>query len=166
MYIFSFTMEKPKIITVKKHQIIQRPGELNSKVYFVKKGLLRSYSIDQKGKEHIFMFAPEDWIVADSVSPEEPTELFIDALEDSILLKEEKIFKPTEKQFKLIRRMHVLQKRIILLMSATGIQRYEHFLETYPDIVQRVPQRMIASYLGITPEALSAAKKLRRQQKS
>ena len=51
-------------------------------------------------------------------------------------------------------------------MSASALERYEHFIETYPDIVQRVPQRMIASYLGVTPEALSNAKRLRiRKQK-
>lgn len=51
-----------------------------------------------------------------------------------------------------------LQNRIIMLMSATAIKRYEHFVDTYPNIIQRVPQRMIASYLGITPEALSKVK--------
>ncbi|MEM9982072.1 MAG: Crp/Fnr family transcriptional regulator, partial [Bacteroidota bacterium] len=53
----------------------------------------------------------------------------------------------------------VLQQRVMMLMSASAIKRYEHFIETYPDIVQRVPQRMIASYLGITPEALSTVKR-------
>ena len=59
---------------------------------------------------------------------------------------------------KLIKRVTVLQKRVIMLMSSKAIERYDAFLETYPDIVQRVPQRMIASYLGITPEALSKLK--------
>ena len=74
-----------KTIQVKKGQIIQREGELNSKAYIVKNGLLRSYTIDKKGKEHIFMFAPENWIIAESILPNEPTELFIDALEDSTI---------------------------------------------------------------------------------
>ena len=55
-----------KRIEVKKGQIIQRQGELDSKVYKVESGLLRSYSIDNKGKEHIYMFAPENWLIADS----------------------------------------------------------------------------------------------------
>ncbi len=59
----------------------------------------------------------------------------------------------------------MLQKRVIMLMSASAIERYEHFVETYPDIVQRVPQRMIASYLGITPEALSKVKGERKNKK-
>jgi len=151
-----------KIIEVKKGQIIQREGELNSKVYVVKSGLLRSYTIDKKGKEHIFMFAPENWILGESILPNEPTELFFDAIEDSIVQvidKESNYFNIEKDIHKLMKRMHVLQKRIIMLLSATGIERYEHFIETYPDIQQRVPQRMIASYLGITPEALSNAKR-------
>ncbi len=147
-----------KIIKVKKGQILQRNGDLNSKVYQVESGLLRSYSIDSKGKEHIYMFAPEGWIITDNVSSDVPADLFIDVLEDSVVIqrdKDEIIVTDTEK---LIKRIGVLQKRIIMLMSATAIERYEHFISTYPDIVQRVPQKLIASYLGITPEALSAAK--------
>lgn len=151
-----------KAITVKKGEILPRCGEPYSRGYIVKSGLLRSYSIDNKGKEHIYMFAPEDWTIGDSHFPNKPTELFIDALEDSEVLvfgKDYKFDIDTDITFqKLLRRMAVLQKRIIMLMSATAIERYEHFEETYPQIVQRVPQKMIASYLGITPEALSKVK--------
>lgn len=155
-----------KEIKVKKGQILQKPGELNSKGYLVKSGLLRSYSIDEKGKEHIFMFAPEGWTIADYAPREVPTSLFIDALEDSVLMQAEKDFSHIKSGdvLKLIRRAHVLQNRIIMLMSSPAIERYEHFVETYPDIIQRVPQRMIASYLGITPEALSYAKRKRMKK--
>jgi CRP-like cAMP-binding protein len=125
----------------------------------VKSGLLRSYYIDKKGKEHIFMFAPENWTIGDNVSPEKPCDLFIEALEDSIItVREKKIETETNAQ-PLINRITVLQKRILMLMSSPAIERYEHFIDTYSDIVQRVPQKMIASYLGVTPETLSAAKK-------
>lgn len=144
-----------KRIEVSKGQIIQRKGDLNSKVYQVESGLLRSYTIDQKGKDHIFMFAPEGWIMADNVSPDQQCDLFIDALEDSIVIVKAKDFDLEHKTQKLIKRIEVLQKRVIMLMSAPAIERYEHFVQTYPDIVQRVPQKMIASYLGITPQALS-----------
>ncbi len=150
-----------KIIEVKKGQILQRKGNLNSKIYHVKSGLLRSYSIDAKGKEHIFMFAPEEWIIADNVPNDEPCSLFIDAIEDSIIGVSEKDFDGEFNAKKLIRRLSVLQNRIIMLMSASALERYEHFVETYPQIIQRVPQKMIASYLGVTPEALS---KVRGQQ--
>jgi CRP-like cAMP-binding protein len=144
-----------KIKQVKRGEFLQREGELSTSVFFVKKGLLRSYTIDSKGKEHIFMFGSEGWIVADSVASGEKGELFIDALEDSMVMPISKTLPPKSDFQKLLKRMGVLQKRIIMLMSAPAIERYNHFLEVYPDIVQRVPQKMIASYLGITPQALS-----------
>lgn len=150
-----------KRLTVLKGHILQHKGELNSKVYVVKSGLLRSYYLDTLGKEHTFMFAPENWVIADSLSGLEPCDLFIDALEDSVVLVFTKDKDEEKHPDKLIRRLSVLQKRIIMLMSATALERYDHFLETYPEIVQRVSQRLIASYLAVTPEALSRAKKER-----
>jgi CRP-like cAMP-binding protein len=147
-----------KQLQIEKGQILQRSGELNSKIYHVKSGLLRSYSIDKKGKEHIFMFAPEGWVVADNVPPEEPTILFIDALENSIVIVAEKNIEKENNGKKLIKRLEVLQNRIIQLISATAIERYEDFIQTYPNLSQRIPQKMIASYLGVTPEALSKVK--------
>jgi CRP-like cAMP-binding protein len=155
------------IKSIAKGQILLRKGEISSKGYFVRKGCLRCYSIDEKGKEHIFMFAPEGWMASDIATQlrNTPSDLFIDALEDS----EVEVFDIRQAEAagfdiyqlfgtgteKLINRIAVLQKRIIMLMSASAWERYEHFLGTYPNIAQRVPQRMIASYLGITPEALS-----------
>lgn len=154
-----------KTITVKKGDIVEYKGTLNSKVYKVEKGLLRSYSIDSKGKEHIYMFAPEGWIVADSQWIDIPTELYIDALEDSTLTVLTKdLDKVSDNTVALVKRISVLQKRIIMLMSASAIERYEHFVLTYPQIIQRVPQKMIASYLGITPEALSKVKSIRARE--
>lgn len=147
---------------IKKKEILQKPGEFNSKIYIVKSGLLRSYSIDQKGKEHVFMFAPEGWVIANNSPPEQETTLFIDALEDSmVLVREKNIADERENVAPLVRRLFVLQKRIMMLMSATALERFEDFIETYPAITKRVPQRMIASYLGITPEALSKIKRTR-----
>lgn len=148
-------------INVKKKQVLQRKGNLNSKAYIVESGLLRSYIIDKNGKEHIFMFGPEGWIVTDYASGDEPCDLYIDALEDSVVIQIEKNDEIEIDHKKILKRIRVLQKRIITLMSASAIDRYEHFISTYPTIVQRVPQYMIASYLGITPEALSAAKSQR-----
>jgi CRP-like cAMP-binding protein len=147
---------KLKTINVKKGQILQRSGELNTKVFMVESGLLRSYTIDNRGKEHIYMFAPENWIIGDNCDIDIPCDLFIDAIEDSTFTVTEKDFaKLTSDRKSLVKRINVLQKRVIMLMSSSAIERYQHFVETYPDIVQRVPQKMIASYLGITPEALS-----------
>lgn len=150
----------------KKGSILQRAGEPSSHLYYVKKGLLKSYSIDKKGKEHIFMFAPEGWLISDIESQEfnKEAELFIECIEDSDLIKISKEESTrtdlSREQYLnmsslLLRRVGVLQRRIIMLMSASAKERYEHFLETYPDLPNRLPQRLIASYLGITPEALS-----------
>ena len=149
-----------KTINVTKGEILQRSGELNTKVFTVESGLLRSYTIDNKGKEHIYMFAPENWIIADNCEITVPCDLFIDAIENSIItLTDKEVSKQNSKNNSLFNRLAVLQKRIIMLMSSSAVERYQHFVETYPDIIQRVPQKMIASYLGITPEALSRVRK-------
>jgi len=79
-----------KKVSVKKGDILQYKGDVSNKIYRVEKGLLRTYSIDEKGKEHIFMFGPEGWTVADNQAPEVPCDLFIDALEDSEVIVLEK----------------------------------------------------------------------------
>lgn len=149
-----------------KGDILQRAGQESSKVYFVKKGLLRSYTIDDKGKEHIFMFASEGWIVSD-IEKEvfgSKTALYIDAIEDSevYMFATEQLYQLDRRiEFSdhmftsLMKRIGVMQRRILALMSASAKERYESFLQIYPDLPNRVPQKMIASYLGITPEALS-----------
>lgn len=158
----------PREITVKKGHLLQRPGEIEGSVYYVKSGLIRSYIIDPKGKEHIYIFGSAGWYVADHSVSDKPTALFIDAIEDSELsLWPRKDIEQNAKNDleqlqlqlpSLFRRLDVLQERILMLLSATAIERYQHFVDTYPDIIQRAPQRMIASYLGITPEALSKVK--------
>lgn len=156
-----------KVKKIKKKEILQQKGDKNIKAYFVKSGLLKSYTLDKKGKEHIFMFAPENWLLTDfnSFSHHGFTELYIEAIEDTeveVISKEifdkialDKLNNLVGEVEKLLKRNAVLQKRIISLMSSSAIERYEDFLKTYPEIVQRVPQKMIASYLGITPQALS-----------
>ncbi|MEM1358452.1 MAG: Crp/Fnr family transcriptional regulator [Bacteroidota bacterium] len=160
----TMTAEKPSRVEVNKGHIFQRAGEIHDYVYHVKKGLLRSYSIDKKGKEHIFMFAPEGWIIGDSALPRERCQLFISAVEGATVIKIPKSAQGIHDYPKLIKRVRVLQNRIILLMSASATVRYEHFLATYPNIAQRVPQKMIASYLGITPESLSSLRGKRNKR--
>lgn len=148
-----------------KGDILLREGDNSDYAFFVKKGLLKSYTIDDKGKEHIFMFAPEGWVIADIESLEynQPAKLFIDCIEESevyvldrLLLKSELNLDQLKNSVNLLsRRVAVLQRRVIMLLSASAKERYELFIETYPKMASRVPQRMIASYLGITPQALS-----------
>ena len=151
-----------KEVTIKKGEIIQRSGELNTKVFQVRTGLLRSYSIDENGKENIFMFAPEGWVIADTCAPNTASILFIDAIEDSsVLVLDKNLEREKQHVDALAKRLNVLQNRILMLISTNAIKRYEHFIKTYPSIAQRVPQHMIASYIGVNPETLSAAKSQR-----
>jgi CRP-like cAMP-binding protein len=160
-----------KVQTIRKGQMLQQKGDDQKHAYFVRKGLLRSYSIDEKGKEHVYMFGPEGWIISDvqSTATQMPAVLFVDALEDSEIeiipsgLFEELVnfhmgshpdFARIELT-RLLRRIGVLQKRVLMLMSSSAKERYLEFVATYPSLQQRVSQRLIASYLGITPEALS-----------
>lgn len=167
----SSMMDKCSVKTVKKEELILRKDENCKHSFFVEKGLLRQYSIDDKGKEHILSFAPEGWIVTDreSVYFNQPSAYFIQALENSqVVLLDEGFFNSLSKKFPkfndfnnrlLHNHIRHLKKRIQLLLSAVAEDRYLDFLKMYPDIVNRVPQTMIASYLGITPESLSRVRK-------
>jgi len=167
----SSIIEKCVLKTVKKEEFLLRINEDCKHSFFVEKGLLRQYAIDEKGKEHILSFAPERWIVTDreSVYFNQPSAYFIQALENSqVILLDENFFDLLSKIFPkftdfnnrlLHNHIRHLKKRINLLLSAVAEDRYLEFLKMYPAIVNRVPQTMIASYLGITPESLSRVRK-------
>lgn len=154
----------------KKERILSE-GEICRESIFVQKGLLRSYSIDQQGKEHIIQFAPENWLISDrsSIYFNEGAMFFIDAIEDTegIMLPHHFFREAVEKYPSLaefneqLLQKHIrsLQFRINQLLGATAEERYLSFIELYPDLLLRVPQWMIASYLGITPESLSRVRK-------
>lgn len=156
---------------VAKHEIILRPGEVCRQSFFVESGLLRYYSVDEKGKEHVIQFAPEGWFLSDRSSMffNEPSEFFIEALEESELATFDKdIFNEISSNYPsfaafnnrlLHNHIRQLQKRINLLIGASAEERYLSFIATYPNLMLRVSQHMIASYLGITPESLSRVRK-------
>lgn len=156
---------------IEKGTFLLNPGEICQHSFFVEKGLLRSYTIDEQGKEHIIQFAPENWIISDRSSSffNEPSEFYIDAIEDTefFLIDTKFIEKACElstsfRQFNdkaLQNHIRNLQKRINLLIGANAETRYMDFITSYPDLLLRVPQWMIASYLGITPESLSRVRK-------
>lgn len=155
----------------KKGEYLNQPGEICRQSFFVESGLLKQYGIDTNGKEHILTFAPEGWFVADrdSIYFQLPSSYFIQALEDTTvhLVDEELLQKlsAADESFakfnsKLLHNnIRHLTNRIYLLLSATAEERYQEFVKMYPDITLRVPQTMIASYLGITPESLSRVRK-------
>lgn len=165
-----------KNITIKDYkrgEMIQNAGEFTDHYYFIEKGVIRSYTIDENGKEHIIQFGPENWIVSDrnisSADREVETIYYIQAIEDTkaIIINEElnQFIQSLnnyymESQFKLVQKnVQHLHDRIRFLLSATAKMRYQNFIKLYPTITARVPQWMIASYLGITPESLSRVRK-------
>lgn len=157
--------------TISKGEILLGKGDICLYTCFVVKGCLRSYVIDDKGKEHILQFAPENWWISEQISftNKEPAMYFIDAVEDTqYLAADDAFFKEFHRVVPAARDMsdrlqlnslRSLQKRLISHLSATGEERYLAFIKTYPPLALRLPQRMIASYLGVTPESLSRIRK-------
>ncbi|KIC94411.1 Crp/Fnr family transcriptional regulator [Flavihumibacter solisilvae] len=156
---------------LRKKQYLLQEGDPCKYVTFVEKGLLRAYSIDEKGSEYIIQFALEGWLISDLYSflTGEPATYTIDAVEDSELTlisrnAHEELLRALPKYETWIR-MEItaaylaLQRRLTAVISLTLEERYEGFTSLYPDIVQRVPQWMIASYMGLTPETLSRVRK-------
>jgi len=122
------------------------------------------------------MFASEGWIIGDieAIEYDQPAQLFIDCLEDSevVLFNNKSLFnadlprEQLEENVQLLsRRIGRLQRRVLMLMEAPAINRYKYFLEIYPELPNRVPQKMIASYLGIMPQTLSTLRKKIAQSK-
>lgn len=154
-----------------KGSLLLRSGELCQNLFFVEKGLLRAYMLDESGKEHVIQFAPEKWFIVDrsSVYFNDPSDSFIEAIEDTkvVFLDEDFMRRATEGSGTFARfnekllhnHIRQMQKRIHLLLGATAEKRYLEFIKMYPDLLLRVPQWMIASYLGITPESLSRVRK-------
>lgn len=156
---------------VLKNELLLQAGEVCNGTYFVEKGLLRMYSIDKNGKEHIIQFAPEKWLISDrsSLYFNEKSNYYIEAVEESeILVLTKDFFANINLEFPntvenndLLLQKHIrnLQNRVNSLLSDTAEERYMSFIKMYPDILLRVPQWMVASYLGITPESLSRVRK-------
>lgn len=158
-------------LTLGKRQHLLQAGEPCTHLAFVTQGCLRSYSLNAQGHEHTLQFAPEGWWVSDmySLLTQQSSTMNIDALEDSHLLllaqtDMETIyahFPVFERYFRLLMqsRFVALQERVNASLSQTAAEKYQHFLRKYPGISQRVPQHVIASYLGITPESLSRVRR-------
>src|SRR5664279_967312 len=156
---------------IRKRQYLLQEGEICKSVAFVNQGMLRSYLVDEKNNERIIQFAPEGWFISDLYSfiTNDFSNLNIDAIENSELVLVSQaahahlenvipgFFKFNYMQY---RGAYIaLQKRLTNMFTLSAEEKYLKLLNIYPDIMQRVPQHMIASYLGLKPETLSRVRK-------
>lgn len=162
--IFSASFREVKI---KKRQFIVQPNFVVKNRNYVLKGAFRAYVIDDKGQDFTISFAIEDWWITDynSYILQKPATMFVVALEDSTILEityeKEQALKQSNHKFETFFRIRAertaafMQQRIISNLTQTAEERYNNFTEKYSEIVQRVPQYALASYLGMTTEFLS-----------
>lgn len=151
----------------KKRQFIDQPGFISNYRNYVVKGTFRSFFLDNQGKEHTIQIAIEDWFISDFYSyiTQTPATLFVEALDDSIILQ-----MPYDDIEKLCGKIHNLSEyfristekafafsrnRALSNISMSAEERYKEYSDKYPEIIKRVPQKYIASYLGMSAEFLS-----------
>lgn len=156
---------------IRRRQYLLQEGDVCRHLVFVEKGLLRSYNVDEKGTEHMIHFALEGWWMSDTYSflSGEVSSYNIDAIEDSELLLitlqgfEEMMLKVPvmERYFRILFQNNIISKerRLISSISDSAEEKYVRLAESSPQLVQRIPLNMVASYLGITPETLSRIRK-------
>lgn len=168
---FSFFSGLLKPRSIAAREILIQEGDRCTSLYFVEKGALYSYLTDKDGHVHVVQFALEDYWISDLYSffSGKPALFTIEALEPcQLLVLDETGFKTACDHLpKLDRFFRVLiqtayvnsQYRIARTFSAEAEQRYCELVENHPDIIQRIPQFLIASYLGIKPQSLSRIRK-------
>lgn len=156
-----------KPLEVHKKQNLLEEGDICASNYFVEKGCLRLFFINEKGTEQTVQFAIENWWLADyaSFSSQTPSHFYIQAVERSKILALDfdtqeimlKRFPQMERYFRLIhQRVHAAsQFRIMTLYNYSREELYHYFNKSHPGFVQRIPQYLLASFLGFTPEYLS-----------
>jgi CRP-like cAMP-binding protein len=156
---------------IRKKQYLLQEEDVCKYIAFVENGVLRAYTVSEKGTEHIIQFALEGWIISDLYSflTGEPATYNIDALENAELVliskaAHEELLQKLPK-YETFTRLQItaayiaMQRRLTSIISLSLEERYTYFTSLYPDIIQRVPQHMIASYMGLTPETLSRVRK-------
>ena len=152
---------------IKRRQFLLQEGDICKSFTYVQTGCFKMYGVDNKGVEHNLAFAVEnDWISdIGSLHKEQPSKLFIEAIEPSVVLEISKgdlwylytNYPKFDRNFRVIieDKYIELQDRLLQTVSATALERYESFVDQYPHLANRLPSTQIASYLGITPEFLS-----------
>ena len=154
----------------KAKSMLLKAEEVSRNTYFVQRGVVRSFTINDQIIEHVLHFACEGWWIGDMYSyiAEKPGNLFIEVLEDAEIVcvsKEthqllyQKIPK-LERFFRILAENSLVahQERLIDNLSLTAEERFEKFCSKYPTLIQRVSQKQIASFIGVTPEFFSKMK--------
>ena len=150
--------------------ILLNAGEVANYTYFVNSGVLRSFNINDNIVEHVMSFACSGWWITDmySLLSQKPGNLFIQVLEDAevVLLSKEnqealyKEIPKLERFFRILTENSLVahQERLMDNLSLTAEERFEKFCNKHHDLIQKVPQKQIAAYLGVTPEFFSKMK--------
>jgi len=156
---------------LRKRQYLLQEGDVCKYLTFIANGLLRTYNVDDKGDEHMSVFGWEGWWLSDfnSFLSGEPAVFNIDAIEDSELLMISRadyealtITVPImDRYFRILYQNSIVTKerRLMSSITHTAEEKYVQLAESNPKMIERVPQNLIASYLGIAPETLSRVKK-------
>ena len=152
---------------VKRKSFIVQPGFVCKHQSHIVSGAFRSYFISPDGDEHTIAIAIDDWWISDfySYTSQTPAYLYVEAIEDSVIqqIAYEKVervcdqYPRFERFFRLVaqKAFAFSQKRALSNIGKSAEERYLEYTEMYPKIIQRVPQYVLASYLGMTPEFLS-----------
>lgn len=162
-----------KPITLKKKDFLLKEGQVCRSIYFVEKGCVRMYFLNDKTSEQITQFALDSWWISDFMSfmDSKPSEYSIQTVEKSDILSIDvcsfeamlKELPQMERYFRIVmqRAWAASQLRIKYMFELSKEEFYNHFCTSFPEFLQRVPQYMIASYLGLTPEYVSELRKKR-----
>ena len=163
-------LSKTETKPFKAKTILLSSGEVTNCTYFVNSGILRSFNINVNIIEHVLHFACEGWWIGDMYSyiSGKPSNLFIEVLEDAevvIITKEnqQQLYQEIpklERFFRILAENSLVshQERLMDNLSLTAEERFEKFCFKYPTLIQKVPQKHIASYIGVTPEFFSKMK--------
>lgn len=155
---------------LRKRQFLLQEEEVCKDFTFISQGLLKSYSLDEKGNENINLFGWEGWWIADfqSFLFQTPATLAIEAIEDCELLLLSRVnydqmldeVPVMERYFRLVYEKSLATKdqRLVYAQTYSAEEKYLHLMETYPELVKRIPQSLLASFLGLTPETFSRIK--------
>jgi CRP/FNR family transcriptional regulator, anaerobic regulatory protein len=151
----------------KRKEYLLQEGETSKYTTFVTAGILRMYSIDKNGFEHIIQFAPPGWWIGDiqSFLQQKPGNLYIDVIEEAEVIQItradiDKLYIQVPKFERFYRilaenAVAAYQQRFVNSLSLPARERYQNFCELYPSLIQCLPQKFLASYIGVTPEFLS-----------